>query len=105
MALEFFDGDTLVIQADLPGLDPGRDIEVSIVRDVLHIRARANPGAEPGIRPSDTRYSDFARDIGLPAGCAEEHVTAEYRDGVLEVRAPVGTGPPVSAIRVPVVQR
>jgi HSP20 family protein len=104
MALEFRDGDALVIQADLPGLDPERDIEVSIVSDVLHIRARGNPAAEPGDHPSDVRYGDFVRYIGLPVGCAEDQVTARYRDDVLEVRAPAGRGHRVPSIRIPVVQ-
>jgi HSP20 family protein len=102
MALEGREGDNLVIRADLPGIDPETDIDISIAHDVLHIRAYREVGAEPRDHPSDLRYGSFVRDIGLPAGTREDQVSAAYGDGVLEVRAPIGTGVKVAARSVPV---
>ena len=104
MALEFRDNDELVIQADLPAVDPEQDIEIWISHAVLHIRARrhlegANPDRE---RHSDLRSGSFARDIALPAGAGEDHVRATYADGRLEVRAPLGGGSVGIARRIPV---
>ena len=36
---EFVDEKTLVIRAEMPGVDPEKDVEVSISDGVLHIRA------------------------------------------------------------------
>lgn len=104
MALEFRDGTDLVIQADLPDVDPDRDIEVWISHDVLHIRARGRPGREEGAPLSDLRDGAFVRDIALPAGIGEAHVSARYGDGRLEVRAPIEGSTEHTAHRIPVLR-
>lgn len=103
MALEYRDGDELVIQANLPGLDPDRDVEVSLSYDVLHIRAGLDTGPDAMGDPSDLRYGAFTRDIALPPGTEEDKISASYHDGLLEVRAPIGSGHPPS-VRIPVVR-
>ncbi len=105
MALEYLDDSSLVIQAELPGVDPERDIEVWIAYDVLHIRASRDLGPEPGDHASDLRYGAFVRDIALPPGTEEEFVSATYADGLLEVRAPIGDPARPAATRIPVVVR
>ena len=102
MAIEGREGEELVIRADLPGINPESDIEIVILHDVLHIRAYREAGPEPPEHPSDLRYGSFIRDIALPAGTREHEVSATYRAGVLEVRAPVGEGEAVDARIVPV---
>ena len=102
MALEYLDGDTLVIQADLPGVDPVSDIEISISHDVLHVRAYRELGPEPKDHPSDLRYGSFVRDIALPAGTTEDQVTATFNSGRLEIRAPTGTPTKVGVRFVPI---
>ena len=102
MALEFRDGADLVIQADLPDVDPDRDVEVWISHDVLHIRARARHGGAEGASASDLRDGAFVRDIALPQGTGETHVTARFADGRLEVRAPVDGATEHAARRIPV---
>lgn len=87
MAEEFRDDEKLVIMADLPGLQPDRDISVSITADILHIRAETFDGV--GVPESDLRAGAFVRDIRLPLGTDEGHVSATYVDGVLEVRVPM----------------
>jgi HSP20 family protein len=100
MALEYRDRESLVVQADLPGIDPERDLHITISHDVLHIRASRESGPEPKDHPSDLRYGTFTRDIALPPGTAEDQVTAVYREGKLEVRAPVGSAHTVVAVTV-----
>ena len=102
MAVESREGDNLVIRADLPGIDPETDIAISIVHDVLHIRAYREAGPEPRDHPSDLRYGSFVRDIGLPPGTGEDQVSAAYGEGVLEVRVPIGSGTKVTARAVPI---
>lgn len=96
MAEEFRDDEKLVIMAHLPGLDPDRDIEVSVSGDVLHIRAQREDGA--GVPDSDLRDGPFVRDIALPPGTDTPQVSAHYTDQVLEVRAPLGA--PKGATRI-----
>ncbi|HSP76857.1 MAG TPA: Hsp20/alpha crystallin family protein [Cryobacterium sp.] len=92
---EFRDGGDLVVKAEIPGIDPEKDVDVSVSDGVLHIRAERQEKTEhkdkDGYR-SEFRYGSFTRDIVLPRGVQEEDVTASYRDGVLEVRVPVPEG-------------
>ena len=89
---EFRDGNTLVVKAEMPGIDPEKNVDISVSNGVLHIAAEREEKTEEkskdGYR-SEFRYGSFTRDITLPIGCKEEDVTATYRDGVLEVRVPV----------------
>lgn len=88
---QFQDGTTLVVRAEVPGIDPDKDVDVSVSDGMLHIRAEREEKSEHksknGYR-SEFRYGSFSRSIALPAGAKEEDITATYKDGVLEVRAP-----------------
>ena len=92
---EFRDGGNLVVKAEMPGIDPEKDVDVSVSDGVLHIQAERQEKTEhkdkDGYR-TEFRYGSFTRDIALPRGAKEEDVTASYRDGVLEVRVPVPEG-------------
>lgn len=90
---EFVDGDALVVRAELPGLDPDKDVELTISDGVLHVRAereeRSEHKGKEGYR-TEFRYGSLQRSIPLPAGTKDEDVKASYHDGILEVRVPVG---------------
>jgi HSP20 family protein len=89
---EVREGDELVVRAELPGVDPEKDIDVTVDEGVLTIRAQRQERAEEkqaeGYR-SEFRYGQFERQIRLPKGTSPDVVSASYRDGVLEVRLPV----------------
>jgi len=89
---EYQDGNTLVVKAELPGVDPDSDVEISVADGVLHIQAERKEATEHkdkhGYR-TEFRYGAFARDISLPSGSKDADVSATYRDGVLEVRVPL----------------
>lgn len=82
----------MVVRAELPGIDPDKDIEVTASDGVLHIHARREEKAEhtdkQGYR-TEFRHGSFVRNLPLPAGIKDEDITATYTDGVLEVRAPL----------------
>ena len=88
---QFVDGTTLVVRAEVPGIDPDKDVDVSVSEGMLHIRAEREEKTEhkskDGYR-SEFRYGSFSRSVALPPGAKEEDITATYKDGVLEVRAP-----------------
>lgn len=103
---QFQDGNTLVVRAEVPGIDPDKDVDVSVSEGMLHIRAEREEKSEQksktGYR-SEFRYGSFMRSIALPAGAKEEDITATYKDGVLEVRAPApvaAPGEPTKKIRI-----
>jgi len=89
---EFRDGDTLVVRAEMPGIDPDKDVEITVSDGMLHLSAerRSETKTEDakGYR-SEFRYGSFSRSVRLPAGAGEEDVKATYDDGILEVRIPI----------------
>lgn len=89
---EYQDGNTLVVRAEMPGIDPDKDVDISVSDGVLHIQAERQETTEhkeKGGYRTEFRYGSFARDIPLPIGSKDSDVSASYRDGVLEVRVPV----------------
>ncbi|MFI5041995.1 MAG: Hsp20/alpha crystallin family protein, partial [Acidimicrobiales bacterium] len=89
---EFRDGNTMVVRAELPGIDPDKDVELTVVDGVLHLEAHREEKSERKEKHSyrsEFRYGSFSRRIALPAGADESQVEASYTDGVLEVRVPM----------------
>ena len=76
-----------VIRAELPGLDPENDIEVTVEGRILTIRAERRR-QDNGAYRSEFRYGSFARAVRLPASVNAADVTARYDNGVLEVSVP-----------------
>lgn len=90
---EYREGDMMVVRAELPGIDPDKDVEVTVADGMLRIHAeRTQETREEGKDKehfrSEFRYGEFTRVLPLPAGATEADVTASYRDGILEVRVP-----------------
>jgi HSP20 family protein len=89
---EFRDGDMFVVRAEMPGIDPEKDVEISVEEDMLHIQAEKEEKSEhkdkDGYR-SEFRYGSFSRDLPVPHGTKAEDVKAEYHDGVLDIRVPM----------------
>jgi HSP20 family protein len=86
---EFIDAEQLVVKAELPGVDPERDIDVSVENGVLTIAAeRRESSREKFEFHSEFRYGSFVRQVRLPSGTSPEVVSATYKDGVLEIRMP-----------------
>lgn len=89
---QFQDAGQLVIRAEVPGIDPSKDVEVSLTRDTLHVRVERHEQSETtkkaGYR-SEFQYGSFARDFVLPEGVNADDMKASYHDGILEVRAPI----------------
>jgi HSP20 family protein len=83
--------DAVVVRADLPGLQLD-DIVVVVDEGMLTIsgeRQVENTVQEGDVLRSEVSYGAFSRSIMLPDGVDEEHVTAQLRDGVLEVTIPL----------------
>jgi HSP20 family protein len=96
---EFRENGTLVVRAELPGIDPEKDIEITVADGALRIHAERREShtegeeGKAGYR-SEFRYGSLDRLLPVPAGTTDENVTASYKDGMLEVRLPVAEGAP-----------
>ena len=89
---EFMDDKTLVVRAELPDIDPEKDVEIVVVDGELRIKAEKQARTEHKEKDSyrsEFQYGSFRRTVALPAGTTESDVTATYKDGVLEIRVPV----------------
>jgi HSP20 family protein len=91
---EFVEDGTFVMRAELPGIDPDRDVEITVTDDQVRLRAERRieeyEHDRQGYR-TEFRYGSLRRTIPLPVGSQADQVHASYHDGILEVRLPLGT--------------
>jgi HSP20 family protein len=102
---EFVEDKTLVVRAELPGIDPEKDVDISVVDGSLVIRAEKEQKSEKTEKDSyrsEFHYGSFVRAIALPSGVDEAQIAASYRDGVLEVRVPMGEPIEPAKVKIPI---
>jgi HSP20 family protein len=78
----------IVYAFDLPGI-PEDDISVEVEDGSLTVsaeRKRTNEHSDDRFYRFERRHGTFTRTIGLPQGTSEDAVTADYENGVLEIR-------------------
>jgi len=83
--------DTLVVRAELPGIDPDKDVEITLNEGVLRIKAERRSETKEekeGTFHSEFRYGSFERVVRVPKETLMDDVMASYKDGILEVRCP-----------------
>jgi HSP20 family protein len=100
---EFREDGTLVIRADLPGIDPDKDIELTVSDGILHIEAERREEQkqqEKGYVRQELRYGSLSRSLPLPEGVTEADITATYKAGVLEIRIPEPKRGPAKKIAI-----
>jgi HSP20 family molecular chaperone IbpA len=85
---DFVDQGQYVVRAELPGIDPEKDVDITVADGILTITAERREEKKESGR-SEFRYGSFSRSVRLPGGADEEDVTASYGDGILEVRTPL----------------
>ena len=89
---EYRDGNTEVIRAELPGIDPEKDVEVTVADGILRITAERrieDKSEDKGYVRHELRYGSLTRTLTLPDGVTESDIRATYKDGILEIRVPV----------------
>ena len=98
---DYFEDGRYVIRADLAGIDPEKDLELTTSVGYVTIHAQ-RPAAMEEKHRSEFRYGAFSRTLKLPAGVEEDDVTAGYRDGILTITFGLGQGKkePVKKIQV-----
>lgn len=86
----FEEGGAIIVKADLPGLTR-KDIEVKLIENTLEITGEKKTEEKVDRRDYlkvERSYGKFSRTLRLPEGLDGEHVTANFADGVLEIKIP-----------------
>ena len=96
------DAARFVVRADLPGVKPA-DINVTAEKGVLTLRGERSVEKQEG----EGRYSrvervsgKFVRSFTLPENVATDRITAQFKDGVLELAIPKEAKPEPRRIEV-----
>jgi len=85
---DYLKDNNYVVRAELPGMDPEQDIEITVEDGTLTIHAERREEHQETHR-SEFRYGSFTRSVMLPDRADTEHITARYDKGILEVSVPV----------------
>ncbi len=84
------DEHSIVIKAEVPGIDP-KDIDVRVENNTLTFRGERkleHEEREENYHRVERRYGSFYRSFTLPNTVETENLTADYNNGVLEIRMP-----------------
>ncbi len=84
---DYMDDGTYVLRAEVPGIDPEKDVSLDIEGDVLTISGERREEKKDKNR-HELHYGSFTRSIPLPRDVKTDEIKATYVDGVLEVRVP-----------------
>jgi HSP20 family molecular chaperone IbpA len=98
---DYVEDDRYVLKAELPGIDPDKDLEITVSEGVLSIRAERHETRKEDSR-SEFRYGSFARTVVLPANAKEDTISASYGDGILEITVGLGETPKEETKRITV---
>ena len=100
---EFRENGTLVIHAELPGIDPNKDVELTVADGMLTIEAERREDKqveEKGYLCRELRHGSFTRTLPLPPKTTEADIKANYKDGILEIRVPAPKAVPTKKIPI-----
>lgn len=75
----------IVVRAELPGINPDKDVEVELGDGYLTISGHREEEHKRK-KMSEFYYGSFSRTMAMPAGVEKKDVKASYHDGILEVR-------------------
>ena len=82
--------DAILLLLELPGLD-AKDLDIQVTEDAVHIsgeRKSKTKTENNGTTKSEFYYSKFQRVIPLSARIQNTNVTADYKDGILNLTLP-----------------
>jgi HSP20 family protein len=84
------DGD-LVVRAELPGIDPEKDVDITVQNGYLTMsgeRRQENTSNGDSFYRTETYRGSFRRHVALPEGVQADDIKASYQDGILQVVVP-----------------
>jgi HSP20 family protein len=96
------EGNQYRIEAEMPGLED-KDVEIEVHGRQLTIKGeRVQEEQKQGERMyiSERRYGSFHRTITLPEDANLDHITADYKNGVLLITVPKDPGKEIRKIKI-----
>ena len=84
------DGDQYVLNADMPGIDPG-SVDIDVDGQLLTIRAQRTVDARGDVKwiAQERPHGSYFRQFSLGEGIDSDQITAHYDNGVLSLLIPV----------------
>ena len=82
--------DAIHLKLEVPGME-AKDLNVEVTEDAVSIsgeRKEETKSSDKGVTRSEFHYGKFQRVIPLPALIQNTNVTAEYKDGILNLVLP-----------------
>ena len=89
--------DEIVVRAEAPGFEPD-EIQIKMSGNQLVLEAEHRE--DPKGNGNRLHYGKYYRSMTMPRGIQQEGITAEYKNGILEVHLPKGAE--AHARRIPV---
>ena len=86
---EYVQDGRFVVRTELPGIDPDKDVEITIHDGVLNVHGERREEHKDRQR-SEFFYGSFSRSVTLPKGADVDDTKASYKDGILEVSVKLG---------------
>ncbi|MFN6571715.1 Hsp20/alpha crystallin family protein [Dendronalium sp. ChiSLP03b] len=90
-AAEIYETDDAVhLKLEIPGLE-AKDLDVQVTENTVRVsgeRKQETKTEDKGVTKSEFHYGQFQRVIPLPARIQNTNVTAEYKDGILNLTLP-----------------
>ncbi len=81
---DFVEDGQYLVRAELAGIDPAKDVEVTVGSGYLTIRAERHDKTESKHR-TEFRYGSFSRGLPLPGDANPDDITASYDHGILTI--------------------
>jgi HSP20 family protein len=97
-------GEDLVVRVEAPGVDPDKDLEVTLEDGTLWVRNERRFDDEDKVgrnRRTEMPTGAFERAVRVPQALKPEDVKATYENGVVTVTLSGATGRP-EALRIPI---
>jgi HSP20 family protein len=87
----FIEDGQFTVRVELPGID-AKAVDIKVAGGILTIKGSREEKQEVNKRDffrREFRYGSFERSIPLPEGMKSEDLKATYRDGILQLTAPM----------------
>ncbi|MBD2560100.1 MULTISPECIES: Hsp20/alpha crystallin family protein [Nostoc] len=82
--------DAILLKLELPGI-AAKDLDLQVTENAVYLSVERKSEAkseEKGVIKSEFHYGKFQRVIPLPARIQNTNVTADYKDGILNLTLP-----------------
>ena len=97
--------DAIHLKLEVPGIDT-KDLDIQVSADAVSVsgeRKSESTSEDKGVKRTEFRYGRFQRVFQLPARIQNDHVTADYKDGILTINLPKAEGEKTKVVKVNVV--